>query len=41
MFGGSYVSLSVTGETIHEKLNSGLDELISQGVLKEDDVTRW
>ena len=40
-FKGDFIPLSMAGETIQEKLNSGLEELIERGILWEKNVTFW
>ena len=40
-FEGEFIPLNVTGNTIQEKLNTGLEELINLGWLNRDSVRFW
>ena len=40
-FEGEFIPLSVSGNTIQERLNSGLEELIDMDVLKRNSVKFW
>ena len=40
-FSGSFHELKMEGETIEERLNAGLEELIEQGVIDRNDVRFW
>lgn len=40
-FTGKIIPISITGDTIHQKLNSGLETLISLNILRRNDAKFW
>lgn len=41
IFSGIYIGKALLGETPRERLNAGIDGLIEEGVLQEEEATKW
>ena len=41
IFSGVFIRKALLGDTYKEQLNAGIDTMIEEGVLQEEEATKW